>query len=63
MAKVTMTHLRELGYCASGVREFFSRNLLDYPDFLANGIDSEELMKKCGEDHMVVLAVEKANGN
>lgn len=59
---VTMDHLRSLGYCASGVREFFSRYDLDYSKFLRAGIESDELLSVCGEDTMVIAAVEVANG-
>lgn len=57
---VRMAHLRRLGYCSSGVREFFERHSLDYPGFLANGIRSDELLSVCGDDIMVQKAVEIA---
>lgn len=62
MARVHMYHMRRLDYCSGGVREFFARHGLDYPKFLQEGIDSEELLEACGHDHMAVQVVEVANG-
>ena len=37
-------HLRDLGYCNRGSRQFFERHRLDWADFLKNGIDAGVLM-------------------
>lgn len=60
--KVKMDHMRRLGYCARGVREFFSHHGLDYSKFLEEGIDSEELLRVGGDNQMVLDVVEVANG-
>jgi len=36
-------HCRELGYCNRGLREWFAREGLNWPDFVNNGIDAEIL--------------------
>lgn len=62
MTTVTMDHLRSLGYCARGVREFFHRYQLDYKEFLESGVDSEKLLAACNNDWMAEKAVEVADG-
>lgn len=42
-ATVTMRHMREVGYCARGVREFFARHGLDWSAFLRDGIAAQRL--------------------
>lgn len=37
-------HLREIGYCNRGSREFFRRHGLDWADFLKRGIEAEKLL-------------------
>ena len=59
---VRIEHLRQLRYCASGVRAFFARYGLDYAHFLAEGIEAQELLQKSGNDGMAAAAVEVANG-
>lgn len=59
---VTMAHFRSCKYCASGIREGFSKYDLDYVDFLTNGIDGELLLQVTGNDAMVRKAVEVAHG-
>lgn len=59
---VRMGDLRSLRYCARGVREFFARYELDYPDFLQNGVSAEKLLAASGNDAMAVAAVEVARG-
>lgn len=41
--RITMRHMREMRYCASGVRTFFTRHSLDYTAFLKSGIPAEQL--------------------
>jgi hypothetical protein len=59
---VRMEHLRELRYCARGVRSFFQRHNLDYTVFLSDGIEAGELLRVTNNDGMAVAAVEVANG-
>lgn len=59
---VRMEHLRELRYCARGVRFFFQRHNLDYTLFLSEGIEAEKLLRVTNNDGMAVAAVEVANG-
>ena len=59
---VTIQDMRELHYCARGVREFFARYNLDYSDFLQNGIEAEKILNACNNDAMIVAAVEVARG-
>lgn len=59
---VRMEHLRELRYCARGVRAFFQRYELDYSKFLSDGIDSASLLTATNNDAMAVAAVEVAHG-
>lgn len=59
---IRMDDIRRLGYCSRGVREFFLKHELDYPDFLENGIESEILLSVSGNDQMVIDVVEAAHG-
>lgn len=59
---VRMEHLRQLRYCARGVRAFFERYGLDYSQFLSEGIESGVLLEATNHDAMAVAAVEVANG-
>lgn len=38
-----MRHMREVRYCAKGVRKFFSDRGLDFRVFLRDGIPAEQL--------------------
>lgn len=58
---VTMQHLRQLKYCASGVRGFFQEYNLDYADFLHNGIEGSKLLQACNHNDLAVKAVEIAD--
>lgn len=40
---VTMNDMRELKYCAKGVKKFFENQDLDFKSFLKNGIDTDIL--------------------
>jgi hypothetical protein len=51
-------HLRELGYCNRGSREFFQRHGLDWADFLKNGIEAEKMLAT--NDAMAARTVEQA---
>ena len=44
MTTVLHRHLRELGYCNRGSREFFSKHGLDWGRFLKEGIEAEKLL-------------------
>lgn len=59
---VRIEHLRELRYCARGVRAFFARHGLDYVEFLKRGIDAETLLHASNNDAMALAAVEVARG-
>jgi hypothetical protein len=37
-------HLRELGYCNRGSRQFCNRHNLDWAEFLNSGIEAERLL-------------------
>lgn len=62
MTVVRMEHLRELRYCARGVRSFFQRYNLNYDVFLKHGIEAEALLKASNNDSMAIAAVEVARG-
>jgi len=51
-------HIRSLGYCNRGAREFFKKHRLDWADFLENGIHASALMAT--NDWMAARAVEIA---
>jgi len=59
---VRMEDLRQLRYCARGVRAFFERHGLDYNRFLSEGIEAEELLTASNHDGMAQAAVEVAHG-
>lgn len=59
---VKMEHLRQLKYCAKGIRKFFNRYELDYNDFLKNGIPGKQLLSACNNDAMAKAGVEVARG-
>jgi hypothetical protein len=52
---VYMRHLRDLGYCAKGVRAFCCRHSLDFGRFLRDGIAADELLAM--NDAMATAAV------
>lgn len=41
---VTIADVRKSGHCASGAREFFESNNLDFRDFLKNGVKASVLL-------------------
>jgi hypothetical protein len=43
MTIITHRHCRELGYCNRGLREWFSREGLDWSGFLKYGIEADTL--------------------
>lgn len=55
-----MKHLRQLQYCASGVRTFFKQHQLDYTQFLSHGMDAQVLLDKTQHDAMAQAAVQAA---
>jgi hypothetical protein len=55
---VQHSHLRDLGYCNRGSRDFFNRHGLDWAAFVENGIDAEHL--RATGDAMALAAVEMA---
>lgn len=44
--RVTMRHLRAVGFCSRGARIVAKRGGIDWSKFLAEGIDIEELRVK-----------------
>jgi hypothetical protein len=61
VTKVYSRHMRALGYCARGTRQFFRRHGLDYLDFVRHGIDASAL-RNTG-DAMALRVVNLAEGN
>lgn len=55
---VRHVHMRELGYCNRGARDFFGRHGLSWADFLANGIEASRLVAT--GDGMALKVVEHA---
>ena len=51
-------HCRELGYCNRGLREWFGREGLSWPDFVKHGIDADILRAR--NNCMADRAVERA---
>lgn len=43
MTTVEHRHMRQLGYCNRGAREWFARHGLSWADFVRQGIDAEQL--------------------
>lgn len=43
MTRVTIQDLRDARYCLAGVRPWFRRHGLDWQDFLARGIEADQL--------------------
>lgn len=58
MTTVLHRHCREVGYCNRGLREWFARSGLDWPDFLRHGIAADRL-RGIG-DAMVDRAIARA---
>lgn len=42
--RVTITDIREAGFCAGGARRWFESYDLDFRDFVKNGISAEALL-------------------
>lgn len=59
MTVVTHRHCREIGYCNRGLRAWFAREGMDWPDFLRHGIDAERL-RALGQNAMVARAIDRA---
>lgn len=55
-----MRHLREIGLCSAGARDWFSRHGFDWPAFLELGIDAEQL--EATGDHYALTVCEHARG-
>lgn len=58
MIIVKHEHMRDLGYCNKGGRQFFERHNLDWGKFLREGVDAETLIKT--GDAMALRAVAHA---
>jgi hypothetical protein len=58
MTTVQHRHIRDLGYCNRGAREWFARQGLSWPAFLREGIGAAEL-ERTG-DAMALRAVAAA---
>lgn len=54
-AIATMRHVRELGFCSRGGREFFARYGLDWSAFLREGI-AVSALEATGDGLMIKLA-------
>lgn len=57
-ARVRIEHLRALGYCARGSREFCARHGIDWAAMLRQGVSAAEL-ERTG-DAMALAAVQRA---
>ncbi len=53
-------HMRELGYCNRGAREWFTRHGLNWADFVENGVEADTL--RATGDAMAVKVCEHAEG-
>jgi len=51
-------HVRAMGYCNAGARDFCRRHGFDWPDFLARGVPAERLAAI--DDDMVRALIECA---
>lgn len=58
MTLVRHVHLREIGYCNRGSREWFARQGLNWADFVENGVEAEKL--RATGDAMAEKLVEHA---
>lgn len=56
--RVTLAHLRRLGYCMSGVRAWCERNSFDYTTLRTEGLLAEDL-ERTG-DHFALEAARMA---
>ena len=56
---IQLSHLRRLGYCSRGIREFCKRHGLDYSRLLKEGVTKEEVLAT--GDSMAIQAVEEAS--
>lgn len=54
----TLQHMRALGYCNRGLRRWFADRGINWPDFLANGIDADYL--RATGDAMAIAVAELA---
>lgn len=61
MTVVTHRHCREIGYCNRGLRAWFAREGLDWPEFLRHGIDAATLRAR-SHNAMVERAIARAEG-
>lgn len=57
---VRHVHMRELGYCNRGAREWFGRHGLSWSEFLSRGIEADKL--RATGDAMALRVVQHAEG-
>lgn len=58
MTKVYVRHIREAGYCVTGLRLWCKERGFNFKNFIRSGIDAEELERL--DDHMVRTVIQKA---
>lgn len=54
---IRRTDLRKIGYCRGGSQKFAQRYGLDWVDFIKNGIDSDDLIRRSNNDGLAIMAV------
>lgn len=59
-ARVLFRHMRALGYCARGVRDFYARHGLDYAAMLREGTDAAAILATGDEMARRVVEVAEA---
>jgi hypothetical protein len=60
MTRVTVQDLRASRLCFQGARPWFARHGLDWPQFLANGLDAEVLVQTGDALALRVIAIAEA---
>lgn len=60
--KVTINHLRAASMCARSARPWFARHGLSWNTFLTEGIDSDYVRERAGDDSLClkVIAIAEA---
>lgn len=62
--RIRIDDVRKAGYCVSGARNWFRANNIDFAEFIKNGMDADEFVRRGDELAKVVVdkKIERENG-
>lgn len=63
MVRVTIIHMRQAGYCLSGVRRFYTDHGLDFRELIEEGTPANRLVATGDGMALAVVALAEAESN